>query len=296
MKKYLLIAILFLNFVLVSEENQMSTLSISEQLAFNTVRITCQQKNGSTVIGTGFFVDLSESPNMSIPIIITNKHLIIDSVKGTFVMTLKNSDNRPEIGKTVRLDINDFESQWIKHPDKNIDLAAMPIAPLLNEARLKNIQVFFITFGFKDVADEEYLENLNLIEEVTMIGYPVGIWDSKNNMPIFRMGSTATHPGIDYEGNPYFLIDLACFPGSSGSPVLLLNQMGFSDKKGDHIMATRMKLLGVLFAGPQYDAKGEIKVVKIPVTKTRISSTNIPTNLGIVIKSYKILDFKDIIK
>ncbi len=64
-----------------------------------------------------------------------------------------------------------------------------------------------------------------------MVGYPVGLWDSVNNMPILRRGSTATLLDWTYEGRQEFVIDAACFPGSSGSPV-------FKYTVGDYIQQT----------------------------------------------------------
>jgi len=72
-----------------------------------------------------------------------------------------------------------------------------------------------------------------------MVGYPVGIWDSANNMPVIRRGITATHPGKDYEGKSEFMIDAACFPGSSGSPVFLFNLGSYPQKAGGIVIGTR---------------------------------------------------------
>ena len=44
------------------------------------------------------------------------------------------------------------------------------------------------------------LESLDAIEEIVMIGYPNGLWDSVNNMPIARRGITATPVYLNYEG------------------------------------------------------------------------------------------------
>jgi len=57
-----------------------------------------------------------------------------------------------------------------------------------------------------------------------MIGYPNGLWDHVNNLPLIRRGITASHPGVDYQiegqnGPGVTVIDMACFPDSSGSPV-----------------------------------------------------------------------------
>ena len=126
-----------------------------------------------------------------------------------------------------------------------------------------------------------------------MIGYPNGIWDEKNNMPIVRRGITATNPKHDYNGLPIFVIDCACFPGSSGSPVLIFDQGGYLDAKGNlNLGGGRVILLGVLFAGPQHVAEGEIQTIEVPLAQVPISLSKIPNNLGFVVKSQKIADFR----
>ena len=128
-----------------------------------------------------------------------------------------------------------------------------------------------------------------------MIGYPIGLRDEKHNMPVIRKGITATHPAIDYNGNPEFLIDMACFPGSSGSPVLIYNEGSFSTGDGITI-GTRVHLLGILYGGPQLTTEGKIIVKDIPVRQEAVSINCIPINLGYVIKSQKILEFESILK
>jgi hypothetical protein len=125
-----------------------------------------------------------------------------------------------------------------------------------------------------------------------MIGYPNGLWDSVHNMPIFRRGITATHPRLDWNGKPEFLIDAACFPGSSGSPVFLLNEGGYFSRGGLRLGSGRLKLLGVLYAGPQHTVEGEIKIVNVPIQNKPIALSAIPNNLGIVIRSTALKDIE----
>jgi hypothetical protein len=131
-----------------------------------------------------------------------------------------------------------------------------------------------------------------------MIGYPNGLWDAINNMPIIRKGTTATDPKLDYNGKKELLIDAACFPGSSGSPVLICNKGGYTDKKGNlNWGTTRLIFLGILYAGPQLTVTGEIKVVTIPTLQQKaLSVSQIPNNLGYIIKSDRILDFIPVLK
>jgi len=49
------------------------------------------------------------------------------------------------------------------------------------------------------------------------------LWDAEHNQPVFRSGVLASHYKFDWNGRPEFVIDAACVPGSSGSPVLLVD-------------------------------------------------------------------------
>jgi len=94
------------------------------------------------------------------------------------------------------------------------------------------------------------------------------------------------------------VIDAACFPGSSGSPVLLFDKGGYTDKKGNlNWGASRLMLLGVLYAGPQLTVTGDIKIVTIPTLQQKaLAVSHIPNNLGYIIKSQTLLDFIPVLK
>src|SRR5207247_2646715 len=97
-------------------------------------------------------------------------------------------------------------------------------------------------------ADHE--AELTAIENVITVGYPDGRWDQVNNRPIVRRGITATPLSIDYEGRREFLIDAACFPGTSGSPVFLLEEGLFNFAPDQPLHQTRFRLAGVLSEEP----------------------------------------------
>lgn len=270
-------------------------MSPADQLSFSTVRIACKTKSGENATGTGFFFMFPLSDNTNIPVIITNRHVVKNTTDGIFQLTEVHNDSTPNVGTFTTVHLDNFEGRWVSHPDQTVDLCAMPIAPLLRAAKDQG-RVFFYRSLSKDIiATSETMLKLSALEEIVMIGYPVGIWDSSNNMPIFRKGITATRPELDYEGRKEFMIDAACFPGSSGSPVLLFNIGGYTTKTGNVMLgSTRIKLLGVLYAGPQLTVEGNIQVVPVPTKTIPISVSQIPTNLGLVIKAERILDFEDI--
>jgi len=261
-------------------------LSITEQLAYSTVRIETD-----TGTGTGFFYRFAvQESGWHIPAIVTNKHVVEGTTKGRFLISRGQPDGLPDLKRHETFGFGDFPKLWTPHPSKDIDLCAMPIAPILAKAREAKTTLFYRSIDATLVPKPAELEELNPVEDITMVGYPNGLWDEVHNMPIFRRGITATHPKLDWNGRPEFLIDAACFPGSSGSPVFLLNEGGYFSKKGLILGGVRVKLLGVLYAGPQHTVEGEIKIVTVPTQNRPIALSTIPNNLGIVIRATALHD------
>jgi hypothetical protein len=270
-------------------------LSLSEQLAFSTVRLECRLNDGSIATGSGFFFKCRDDGKRYIPVIVTNRHVIARTVTGRFHVHQKDGEGNPIAGKHQGYDIDDFESRWLMHPDSNVDLCVMPIMPLVAEMQRQGHSPFYIGLDKSLLLTKAESDDLTALEDVIMIGYPNGIWDSINNMPIIRKGITATHPTIDYEGRKEFLIDAACFPGSSGSPVFLFNLSSYTTKSGGTMIGgSRVKLLGVLYAGPQYTTEGEVKVVNVPTQQRVVALSSIPNNLGYVLKATLLRDFDDL--
>ncbi|MDH4330541.1 MAG: serine protease [Candidatus Moranbacteria bacterium] len=274
-------------------------MSITEQLIHNTVRIESFFEEG-TGTGTGFFFEF-EIDDKKVPCIVTNKHVIRDpklgdAQKGKIIFKLRNPKDEWDVGQNFTVDIDNFAKSWIMHPDVNVDLCIYPIAPLLSEISKKGKNPFFISIPESLIPTKSDEDEFTALEEILMVGYPNGIWDQKNNLPILRKGITATHISHDYNGREEFLIDAACFPGSSGSPVFLLNLNGYSDKKGNTILGgVRIKFLGVLYAGPQHTASGDIEIIDVPTIQKPVSLITIPNNLGFIIKSRKIQEFKKVL-
>lgn len=269
-------------------------LSPAEQLAHSTVRIECDLGDDGRGTGTGFFYSLNNKDDQHIPVIITNRHVVEGAMKGRFILTLQANTGEPDIGSNQGFEIENFQSLWTPHPDSSVDLCAMPIAPLIRMAEAQNKRFFFVTFDRSLIPESCDVEEMMGMEKVTMVGYPNGLWDRANNLPIFRQGVLATDYKRDWNGKKEFLIDAACFPGSSGSPVMLFDVGSYQSKKGNFFGTSRIKLLGVLYAGPQHTVEGKIEIVTVPTQQKVVSMAGIPNNLGIVIKSERLLDFEAI--
>ena len=262
------------------------------QLVHSTVRMSCFGPNNQSSTGTGYIYSFRKD-NLNYPCIITNKHVIADAEHGIFNLTLKNSDGTPNLGEHEEVKLNNLQQYCINHPDPEIDLVALPIGPILNNANSDGRDYYFIALDRDIIADAALLSSLPPMEEIVMIGYPNGLWDEVHNLPIIRQGITATHPRLALNGRPEFLIDAACFPGSSGSPVFLANIGSFVAPDGALCAGNRIALLGTLYAGPQHTTTGEIVVINVPTDTKSISIGTIPNNLGYVIRASELIILED---
>ncbi|UPR24563.1 trypsin-like peptidase domain-containing protein [Vibrio cyclitrophicus] len=270
--------------------------SPTEQLVHSTIRIECQTPNGQSS-GSGYFYSfLRQESGRHVPCIVTNKHVIAGASRGKFYLSVKDEAGNVDLGNHFPVEFDNFENRWIGHPDENIDLAIFLLGPILYEAQAQNINVHYVMLDSGCTASDDLLGSLPTMEEIIMIGYPNGIWDEVHNLPIIRKGISATHPKLCYNGKPEFMIDAACFPGSSGSPVFLANIGSFVDSSGALCAGTRIALLGTLYAGPQHTATGEVRVVNVPTANMPISISSIPNNLGLVIHASKLKDFEPILQ
>lgn len=267
----------------------MKPTSISEKMMFNTVRL--ESNDGSS--GTGFFYNFDIN-GKTIPVIVTNKHVINNNPNATMTFHLHLDDEIGEKAKSFQLTLT---TDWIFHSTKDLCFCfANPAFEHVKKQTGKS--VFYIAIDESIQPTQNTLEELSAIEELVMVGYPIGLWDKQNNFPIFRKGYTASHPALDFNEPGIGLIDMACFPGSSGSPIYILNEGGFKDKKGNLKWGnSRIIFLGILFSGPIYDIAGNLVVKNIPTSKQIIEPhTNVMANLGYYIKSKELLEFKNFIK
>ena len=270
-------------------------LSLTEQLMFSTVRIEVTFTDDRIGTGTGFFFNLLDDGSERVPVIVTNRHVVTGTVTGRFQLTIALEDGTPDVGNVEVVELDQFEQRWLAHPDPEVDLCVMPLSPIITEAQKRAVNFFQRSMGASLIPSDEKLLELMPAEEILMVGYPIGIWDSVNNLPVFRQGIAATHPGYRYDGRDEFLIDAACYPGSSGSPVLIVNQSSYRTREGI-TFGSRALFLGVLFGGFEHTLEGEITVVEIPTQNVPIAKSLIPINLGRVIRASKILDFEAAIK
>lgn len=266
----------------------MKPVDIAEQLIFTTVRLVAS--NGTC--GTGYYYNVN-CANGSIPVIITNKHVVNNNPNEemSFHVHLTSDGESDEGYYEVK-----YASHWIFHT--KYDLCYTYVGGLFNKIEmLTGKSVFYTYLDNSLIYTDEQLRELSMMESVVMIGYPNGLWDQKHNYPIFRYGYTASHPGYDFNDDEIGLLDIACFPGSSGSPILILNEGSYRDKTGGiTVGANRVIFLGTLFAGPLYNVDGQIVIKEIPTTHVPTLQSQIMMNLGYYIKADALREFDSCIE
>ena len=267
----------------------MEVQSLAEKLLFTTVRIDVKNSAGKSGSGTGF-VFVHKIGEQNVPVIVSNKHVAQGFSQGSITFTVKEKE-QPKLGNGLRLDITDFANAWFGHPDPSIDVAVIPLAPLEEHLRKLGTEIFYRSVSPEIVPTEEQIDQLDAFEELVFIGYPNGIWDRKNFLPVIRRGTTATPLSIDFEGEPKFLMDASVFPGSSGSPVFLYNPGMYYSKTGATNIGTRIMFVGVVAEVFFRNDINDIVTIPIPTQNEKaVVLSKEMIDLGVVYKARTVVD------
>jgi hypothetical protein len=257
----------------------------SGKLIYNTVMLETTGPPGPG-LATGFLLAFNFEGGISVPCLVTNKHALNDVARVRWHFHIANPEGTAPV-RIQEVGLDDVGHWRIDHPDEDVDLCVINLSELYTEIKSHGWIVFNKFINETNIPSDEVLQNLSAMEDATMIGYPDGLIDSVNYLPILRRGTTASHPSLDFQGRPEGVLDIACFPGSSGSPVFVLNEGAFRDSRGNMLSGERMVFLGINYATWQYRAGGEMAKIKTP-TK-RVPMTNIPMHVSFYVKAKALL-------
>lgn len=263
-----------------------NSMTLAEQLCYITTLIETQETDGNNYTATGFFIEFYTDKGMPMVFLVTNRHVVENALKMKIRLNYADEQGNPIDTQWVNIEIENAKSQFMYHPDKDVDLAICTMSYAINIVRNKQ-NIFFKSFPPAFFVTDDWAENLDAIEDIIMVGYPYGLYDKTNNRPIVRKGITATDPKVDYEGKKIFFIDCACFPGSSGSPVLVHRKRVKEITPQATTFKEISKLVGIQKSMPI--AEGRSKSHK----DVRF---NQPINLGHVIKAQCLFDFIPLIE
>jgi S1-C subfamily serine protease len=262
--------------------------SLTKKLLFNTIRVDTVLEDGSEGSGTAFVVAHAH-PRGTHTFIVTNRHLVDGVRRGGLVFTQKKN-GQPALGVRFQLNIEDFPQAWFMHPDPEVDLAIIPMRPLEQAARDQGVELYYHVIDSRLAPDAAQLRALDALEEVLFVGYPSGVWDQVNLMPILRRRTTATPMALDFEGRPEFLIDAAVYPGSSGSPVFVYQP---DPLRPSQSAGRKFLFAGVVAAVFFREEANHLVPVPVPANNTSMVMGSEMIDLGLVIKAQAVIDVID---
>jgi hypothetical protein len=198
-----------------------------------------------------------------------------------------NEQHQP-VGRIDQQIVWPLSGNLYSHTDPEIDLCGIdvtiPVGHLLgNGNQLRSM--FLDAHWLPESVDKK---NMRDIEQVLVVGYPRGLWDDHNNMPIARLGTTATHPLAHYQNKRNFLIDVAAFQGSSGSPVFSYEAPMFRQADGSFTPGTKAQFIGVVWGVIESSVQGELKPVEIPSVQKHVPVVSTSLNLAIALHAEEI--------
>ncbi|MFW7420531.1 S1 family peptidase [Vagococcus fluvialis] len=263
-------------------------MNVIDQLILSTVRLETENSTG-----TGFFYKMCEQENdMAKIVIVTNRHVVENAC--ILNVTLKLTKDGSE--KIQDFNIKNLRELVVYHPDPETDLAVIPVTDLFNKIQSDLKYDPVVTFLGKElIPNVSETAAMSSVEDVLVIGYPNGLWDSKNVRPLVRRGITASDYKLDYEGESKFIIDCEIVGGSSGSPVFSYSTGTHHVGDGNFILdgQPRVKFLGINSSVFIQGVEG--KLITTDYIDNISSYSKIPIGLGIIIKSSELEIFENLL-
>lgn len=266
--------------------------SFDDLLPHCTVRLVGLSNGEIQSTGTGFYYLFNDSltvengslnPNGSAIIgIVTNKHVIEGVEEVTFYFNTSQDGEPGYEMYPLRVTLN--QNSVFPHPELNVDLCVILVPELVETLRRLDRKIHMYPVRENIRISEEHIRNMTAIQDLVMIGYPNGIWDHVNNLPIMRKGINATPLHDNYMGEETFAVDIATYRGSSGSPVFIYNN-------GTYIENNEIKF------GQRLFFVGVLRGVHRSVTQhTDNLATEEMLHIGIAIKASKLDVFDKLIR
>jgi len=198
-----------------------------------TVSFVEQVKGGNAMgSATGFFYTRGDDL-----FLVTNKHVVRDEDRGVLpdLLRLRLHQDANDLTKNGVYDVPLYASGqplWKGPPQPQIaDVALLR----LNRPEITR------TFLIKALSAASFLPERYVLhpgEDVFVMGYPLGFYDERHNLPVFRNAMIASVHGVAFEGLPLFLTDANLHPGTSGSPVITKPKSTWVDEAGNTALVT----------------------------------------------------------
>jgi len=181
---------------------------------------------------TGFFFRYKDKK-----FLVTNRHVVTSADKNyipDYINILLHA-NRSDLksNRVVRVNLHEEGNPiWMDHPrysDIKCDVVLIP----LNHETMDKVNYYLFNTSSIEFFNEAQLNipEIHSFANVVVVGYPLGFYDSINNLPVYRKAMIASAYPVKFMNKPYFLIDSNLHPGTSGSPVVNSHHTLFKEGK-----------------------------------------------------------------
>jgi hypothetical protein len=214
-----------------------------------TTPVEVQFSDGRLLQGSGFFY-LQFAPDdkktagprwvaIKATYVVTAKHIIQpkrlkDIVKFTYALRVGEQDH--VAWHPMELRGNDLGRRLHLCHNESVDVAAVDVTDELNAEMKTLLQNRAILLSFSGASSANFPDKSEIHvqpgDDVLIIGYPLGFFDTFNKLPVFKTGVLNTPIGFRYNGLDAFLLDFRYYEGSSGSLVISKPTRLAFDKQG----------------------------------------------------------------
>jgi len=158
--------------------------------------------------------------------LVTNRHVLLpkidknECVPERIVFNMRVIEDENVVWDPIEITTAEIKLRLKVHQESAVDISILHISDLITK-QLKSGRIYM---NWSAVSEEDLPQNngtiIEVADDVIVIGYPQGFYDRKNLFPIVKSGIIASRWGMNFNGEPTFLIDAKLFPGSSGSIVI----------------------------------------------------------------------------
>lgn len=195
-------------------QNRQATVETIDKMLLRVAKIQTYANGKPLSNASGFFC-----LHYDFLYLITSRHVVINEVESHRPDCLHVSLHCDSADLAKRTDLfvplyADGLPQWYQPRIAGADLAAV----VINDPHTLS-EHFMDTFSCDDILHMDTI--LPLGQDVLILGFPLGLQDPLNNLPIVRRATIASSFSHQFKGEPYFLTDARLHRGMSGSPVVV---------------------------------------------------------------------------
>lgn len=287
----------------ISQSQGKNKLGMLEYLVNATVKIqtvdSVVKRDGKEIsyggYSTGFFF-LLDTRKGKVPSIITTRSAVQSAQSLSFFFLEADTAGLPLYGKQRQITIARRDLPILFHPEGNVDLALIPINPVLDGLARQKIRISYHSLDESIIPSVAVMNTLNVTEDLMMIGHPSGIRPEFNGVPFIKKGVSTTPIFLDYRQQKEFLADIPVYDGAAGAPVILY-QINYNDRYDRRTIAQRLFLVGINYGALSngYRKKTVPRVTQVLSGQEQESAEKM-FDAAIIIKSQKILDFRKLLE